>query len=143
MKRPALLFGFCLLAGPTAALACPGLEVEASWIREPPPGAPVLAGFGEFRNTGSATLTIDRVESAAFAHLMLHETQIENGQARMLPRESLVIPPGESLTLAPGGLHLMLHQPVTPPAAGQTVEIVMHCGAARLPVNFEIRPEAP
>ena len=128
---------------PFAATACPGLTVEAPWIREPPPGARVLAGFAELVNSGSAPVVIDRAESPQFAHVMLHESRLENGLARMVPHATLVVPPGGSLSLAPGGLHLMLHEPQQAPAPGQKLPIVLHCGSSEVSVDFEIRPEAP
>lgn len=133
-----------LLGGlPLAAIACPGLTVEAPWIQEPPPGARVLAGFAALVNNGSAPVVIDKVDSPQFVHVMMHESRLENGIARMVPHATLVVPPGGRVTLAPGGLHLMLHEPKRAPAAGQTLPIALHCGGNEVSADFEIRSEAP
>jgi hypothetical protein len=59
------------------------------------------------------------VTSPQFARVELHETRIEDGMARMRQLDGLDLPPGGRVTLAPGGLHLMLLEPVSaivPPA---------------------------
>ena len=141
MKKHAL--PLLLAALPLSAGACPGLEVKSPWIREPPPGARVLAGFAELVNPGSSPVVIDRAESPQVGHVMMHESRLEDGLARMVPHATLVVPAGGRLSLAPGGLHLMLHEPRQTPAAGQKLPIVLHCGGSELSADFEIRSEAP
>jgi len=58
------------------------------------------------------------VTSPQFARVELHETRLEDGIARMRPVDVLALPSGERVTLAPGGLHLMLLDPARPLAAG-------------------------
>ena len=68
----------------------------------------------------------------------MHETETAGGVSRMRPLESLIVPPGETVTLAPGGKHLMLHG--FDPAADQTTfEAILGDGSS-LPVTFEVRP---
>lgn len=38
----------------------------------------------------------------------VHATQMQDGVARMVPVDAVEIPPGETVTLEPGGLHVML-----------------------------------
>lgn len=100
----------------------PGLA--DGWARQGPPGMPMLAGFGTLRNACEAAVTVVSASSPAFGAVELHETRMgEDGVSRMRPVPRLAIAPGETATLAPGGLHLMLMQPVNPLEAGQRVEV--------------------
>jgi len=123
--------------------ACEGLTVHEGWVRAGPPNAAVLAGFGELGNTASGTLQITALGSAGFRHVMLHETVIREGQARMIARDSLRIDAGEQVTLAPGGLHLMLMHAKSPVVEGQTIAIDFVCGNTRSTLQFPVRRDAP
>lgn len=125
------------------AYACSGLEASGAWVREAPPGAAVLAGFGELRNAGPQSLTITGVRGAQFKHVMLHQTVFTHGEARMESRDTLLIAPKASRVLAPNGLHLMLMHPHTALRAGQRVTIEFECEDAHTPLSFPVRRTAP
>ena len=132
-----------LLLGGLQAHACAGLEAAQTWVREGPPGAAVLAGFGELRNGGRERLTITGVRSPQFKHVMLHETVFVQGEARMEARPELRIAAHTVRTLAPNGLHLMLMHPPASLQAGQQVSIEFACGDARTQFSFPVRQTAP
>ena len=55
--------------------------------------------------------------------------------------ERLTIPPGHSVTLEPGGLHIMLHEVRSALAVGQHVPLVLHFdGGKDLHVEAKVRP---
>ena len=112
MKALALKFLLlaCLCSGKVMA-AGPSLAISDAWIREAPPGATVLAGYLRLANTGDKALVISAIRSQDFERIELHRTVVEEGIARMLPVERLEIPPGDSISLEPGGMHLMLFNP--------------------------------
>lgn len=56
----------------------------------------------------------------------IHQTQIENDIARMQPFTSLDIPAGESLTVAPGGYHLMLVNLQRDLSVGENITVILH-----------------
>ena len=87
------------------------LGVTDAWIRAAPPGANVVAGYATLQNTGDAPLTLLTVQSDAFRMTSLHETIVDEGVSKMRELHRLRIAPGETVALAPGGLHLMLSQP--------------------------------
>ena len=58
--------------------------------------------------------------------------------ARMRPVETLELPPGARVSLAPGGLHLMLFDPVAPLAAGQHATLRLQLDNGWL---FEVQAE--
>jgi len=71
---------------------------------------------------------------------MIHETRLVNGQSTMRAHEELSIAPGETLRLAPGGLHVMLHQTSRPLAIGEVVPLTLQLkGGGSLTVTARVR----
>ena len=64
----------------------------------------------QIENRGSADVTILSAFTSAANLVEFHQTIVENDIARMEPVDALVIPAGESLSLRPGGMHIMLQQ---------------------------------
>ena len=139
--KPWMLLGLVLVGLP--AHGCGGLAATGTWVREGPPGAVVLAGFGELRNVGREKLTITEVRSPQFKHAMLHETVFAQGEAHMEVRPKLPIAAHAARSLAPNGLHLMLMHPQAALMAGQQVIVEFACGDAWTQVSFPVRQTAP
>ena len=74
-------------------------------------------------NAGTTPTEISRITSPDFGHIEMHRTVVKNGVASMVPLGTLEIAPGERITLAPGGIHLMLIDPRHPLHAGNTVTL--------------------
>lgn len=118
----ALAIATTFTATPATAADCTP-AVNDGWVRLPPMAMPMLAGFAIVDNACAAPATIVGATSPAFADVSVHETRIVEGVSRMRAIPELVIAPGASATLQPGGLHLMLMDPVAPLEAGDMVEI--------------------
>jgi periplasmic copper chaperone A len=89
----------------------------------------------------STAVTVTGVESPIAGHAMIHETKVEGGQSKMRPHEQLVVAPGATVKLEPGGLHVMLHDLKQPLKAGQTVPLViLLAGGASVQVTAAVRP---
>jgi hypothetical protein len=114
----AALVAFRVLAQP------PALVVQDAWVRQVP-GSDVAAVYLTLRNPTTKPITIVGVESSVASHAMIHETQTESGQSRMRPHEQLVVPPGQTVKLEPGGLHVMLHGVTHPAPVGQSVALAL------------------
>lgn len=119
---------FCATLLHSGFAAAETLVISDAWIREAPPTATVLAGYMRIDNPGAQEQTITGVTSPRFERIEMHRTEVVDGVARMLPQEQLVVPAGGSLTLEPGGLHLMLIGPTEPVAAGDTVTLRLQLG---------------
>jgi copper(I)-binding protein len=120
-----LLAALGLLPSSSAAAGVT-LEVHDAWIREAPPTTRVLAAYMLISNTGESPAEITSIASPDFEHTELHRTIVESGVARMAPIESLEIPAGEKISLEPGGIHLMLINPLRPLHEGDTVTLIIH-----------------
>jgi copper(I)-binding protein len=103
------LLAFQLLAAPAVAhdVAAAGLKIGHPYAIETPPGAMSGAGYLTIVNEGAAPDRLVAVR-ADFPQVTLHRTEIgADGVARMRPAEGIAIAPGETVTFAPGGSHVM------------------------------------
>ncbi len=83
----------------------------------------MTAGFGTISNACNTPVTVIGARSPGFGDASLHQSEIVDGISRMRPVDRLTVPPGGSVELEPGGLHLMLMQPAVPLSEGATVDI--------------------
>jgi copper(I)-binding protein len=124
----------------TAAAAQTTLVAQDAWVRATP-GADIAAAYLTLRNVGTTAVTVTGVESPIAAHAMIHETKVEGGQSKMRPHEQLLVAPGATIKLEPGGLHVMLHELKHPLTVGQTVPLViLLAGGGRVQVSAAVRP---
>jgi periplasmic copper chaperone A len=116
------------------------LVVENAWVRATP-GTDIAAAYLTLRNVSATTVTVTGVESPIAGHAMIHETKVEGGQSKMRPHEQLVIAPGATVKLEPGGLHVMLHDLKQPLTVGQTVPLlILLAGGGSVQVTAAVRP---
>lgn len=122
------------------AVADNTIVVRDAWVREAPPGAPVLAAYLTLENPGPKEDKLVAVLCPDFGKIEIHATEIRAGVARMIALDALPIPPHALVKLAPGGFHLMLHQPRRALAAGANVKLELRLGSGtRLTVVAPVR----
>lgn len=109
MERPPALALALLLAALAPCAQAAGVAVSDAWVRATPPGVRVAALYLTLRNDGDRPEVLVGLESPLAGHAMVHETRIEQGRSRMRPVAQLRIAPRGTVRLAPGGLHVMLH----------------------------------
>ncbi|KIQ98123.1 copper chaperone PCu(A)C [Lysobacter sp. A03] len=115
-------------------------KINDGWIRVPPANIPVLAGFGAIANPCDTGMTVVSGSSPGFDDVSIHETRFEDGIAKMRAIPKLTVPAGESVTLKPGGLHMMLMKPKRTPVAGDVIRIDFKLDDGRtVSGDFEIR----
>jgi len=124
---PKILLILVLLL-PTVAFA--ELEISEARIKNLPPTVPVRAGYMTIHNASQMAVSIVAIRSEAFASVEIHRSVMQDGMMRMDPVHNLQIAPGASLQLAPGGLHLMMMQPVQATRPGDEIEIILQLGDA-------------
>ena len=126
------------------AIAAGKLMVERAWIRTPPPGAMMLAGYAILRNEGDAPLTVTGADSPDFGDVSLHQSVEENGIDRMRPLGRIAIAPGASVEFAPRGRHFMLMRPADALHAGDRVKIYISTETGEgATTEFSVRDVAP
>ena len=141
MPQPAAPLAACLALLGCAALhaATPALSAQDAWIRATP-GSDVAAAYLTLHNAGSEPVVIVGVRSPAAAQAMIHETSVVNGQSTMRPHEQLQIAAGATVRLAPGGLHIMLHELRRALQPGEQVPLLLLlAGGGTLAVSARVR----
>jgi len=120
------------------------LHIGHAWISTPPNGAPTAAGYLTVANHGR---TADRLlggTSPLAGSIEPHSMSMAGGVMRMrLLPNGFGIAPGATLTLAPGGDHLMLIGPKRAFKAGDHVPATLrfaHAGAVE--VDFTVQTGA-
>ena len=119
---PRLILILALLL-PASAYA--ELEYSDAWIKNLPPPVPVRAGYMTIYNPQAEAVSIVEIHSESFASVEVHQTLMQDGMMRMEQISNLTIAAGETVQLAPGGLHLMMMQPVQPTRPGETHRITI------------------
>ncbi len=127
-----LAFGACSKAPdsavenppPAPAPAVAKLEVSLPWAAITPTGAKVGAGYLTIANPGEADKLLG-VASPRAKKVEIHEMKMDGAMMSMRPVESLEIPAGATVTLAPGGYHLMFMDIDAPFAEGQTIPVTL------------------
>lgn len=116
------------------------IQITHPWSRETPPAAKVGGGYLKVDNKGS---TPDRLVSATMeqaGRVEIHEMNITDGVMRMreLPA-GVVIAPGGSVELKPGGLHVMVTDLAAPLKQGERRGGVLQFErAGRVAIEFAV-----
>ena len=106
---------------------------------------PTGAAYLSITNHGAREDTLIGAQTPAATRVEFHRTSVEAGMAKMRPASSLVIEPGDTLTAAPGGLHLMLVDLKTPLVNGTTVPLVLtfkDAGEVTVQLKIELQDES-
>jgi periplasmic copper chaperone A len=138
--------GLCAYFALGVPLACaqaqknPPLVAQDAWIRATP-GTVVAAAYLTLHNQGSSPVTVTGVQSPMAESAMIHETRVQGGQSQMRPHEQIVVAPGATVKLQPGGLHVMLQGLKQPLAVGESVPLIITlAGGETLQVSAAVRP---
>ena len=99
-----------------------GVTVRDAWARATPTGA--TAGAAYMTLTSPAGDMLTGVSTPVAGQAAVHEMRMDGAVMRMRGLEGgLVLPPGQAVTLLPGGLHIMLEGLKAPLKQGGTVPL--------------------
>jgi periplasmic copper chaperone A len=102
------------------------MHIAQPWSRATPKGATTGAAYMTITNKGTTPDRVSCVSSDASAQCQIHSMTMEGGVMKMRPVEGgLEIKPGETVTLAPSGFHMMLVTLKHPLEAGQMVKATL------------------
>jgi periplasmic copper chaperone A len=120
-----LLLAACGTRSSTTTLGASGdIDVSRGFAYEPD-GSPHMAAYFTAHNRGSTADTLDDVSSPLAASASVHAQRLEGGMRKMVPAGPLAIAPGDSIALAPGGLHVMLELSAGGPAKGDSLPLTL------------------
>ena len=136
MTAQCCVLAICLTLG--APLAGAEVTFGDAWIRAPVPGQAVTAGYCDIANIGSQPAVV--VGFSSSVRVEMHETVDDGTMARMRPLNSLIIAPKSTVSLVPGGKHLMLFG--LDPALERVELTAVFADSSELAVAFTVRPLA-
>ena len=141
MIRRLILAAPLLLALPAAAqeLRAGDLAIAQAWSRAAGQGG-TGAGFLAISNRGTVADRLVGASSPAARTTELHTHLREGEVMRMRPVPAIEIPAGGTVTLQPGGLHLMLIGLGAPLKQGETVPVMLRferAGEVRVDLRIE------
>jgi copper(I)-binding protein len=119
---------FALLSAPALAqeVKAGDLVITQPWSRATPGGAKIAGGFLTIENKGAAPDRLISGTGDIAGKVEIHEMAMNNGVMTMRPLDKgLVIEPGKTVKLAPGGYHLMLMDLKQPFKQGDKVPVTL------------------
>ncbi|MGM0522277.1 MAG: copper chaperone PCu(A)C [Pseudomonadota bacterium] len=78
------------------------------FVREVPPGAPATAAFMTLHNTSDSPVRLIDADNDLTTHTEMHNHVDVDGVMQMRQIEHIDVPANGDVSLAPGGLHLMM-----------------------------------
>lgn len=96
------------------------VKLTDAWVRASNPGQSVGAAYVTLSSAQDVTLVY--VETERAGSVEMHSMTMQNGIMKMRSMETLPVPAGKLVKLAPGGLHLMLFELPTPFKTGEQVK---------------------
>ena len=102
------------------------LVITQAWSRATPGGAKVGGGYLTISNEGSTPDRLIGGSADVAGKLQVHEMAMSNGVMTMRPLDQgLVIEPGKTVKLSPGGIHLMLLDLKAPLKQGEKIPVTL------------------
>ncbi|WP_029040322.1 copper chaperone PCu(A)C [Cucumibacter marinus] len=128
----AAIAGLFLAFSPLAGFAHNGtihhgdIDISGQWTRATPPGAKAGGAYITITNNGDTADRLIGGTTEAAEALEVHSMSMQDGVMKMeeLP-EGLTIEPGETVTLEPGGLHLMMIGLDAPLVADEKITVTL------------------
>ncbi len=117
----------------TAPVHAADITVTQGWLRALPSSVP-SGGYFTLHNGSAKKITLRTVESPACGTLMMHKTS-KGGMEHVM---ALDVAPGETLTFAPGGYHLMCMDSRLKPGTSVPVTFIFSQGE-KLAEHFAVR----
>lgn len=97
------------------------VEVQDAAASASAPGQTQAAAYLTLRNDGGQDDALRSIKIVGVGMANVHDSEMTDGVMRMLPVDALAIPAGATVTMAPGGLHVMLMGLKSPMRSGDTL----------------------
>lgn len=125
----------------TIVAAAGAIELNDAWGTPTPGGRDISAGYVTIINGTDAEDRLLSASSPRAPRVEIHEMSMDGGVMRMRPVEGgLAIPAGQTVALAPGGLHLMFYEAAQPFVAGESIPVTLtFANAGDMEVSMSVR----
>jgi copper(I)-binding protein len=133
--------GSCSGGASPSPVSSAAITVSGAWVRAAPDVAQATAAYLVIANAGPTADALLAVRSPGAMAVQIHETAMDaSGMMGMHPVARVDVPAGGSVTLAPGGFHLMVMGLKSPLKVGDRLELDLsfdHAGSVI--VQAEVR----
>ena len=116
------------------------ISVTDAWARATMPGQQVSGAYMQIQSDADARLV--GVSSPAVARVEVHEMKMDGDVMRMRELKSINLPKGKTVSLEPGGFHLMLMKLKKPIAAGDMIPLTLVVESGGKQQTVEVKAEA-
>lgn len=99
------------------------ISVTDAWARATMPGQPVSGAYMRIQSDADARLL--GVSSSVVPRVEVHEMNMDGGVMHMHEVKAVELPKGKTVSLEPGGFHLMLMNLKKPIAAGDVIPFTL------------------
>ncbi|AAZ98640.1 conserved hypothetical protein [Thiobacillus denitrificans ATCC 25259] len=116
------------------------VSVTDAWARATMPGQKVSAAYMQIRTDAPARLL--SATSPVVPRVEVHEMKMDAGVMRMRQLQAVDLPAGKTVSLEPGGLHIMLMNLPKPIAAGDVIPLTLVIESGGVQQTVEVKAEA-
>jgi copper(I)-binding protein len=139
MKRNTWMIALVASLAAQAAWAA-NISVTDAWARATMPGQQVSGAYMQIQSDADARLV--GVSSPAVPRVEVHEMKMDGGVMRMREVEAIDLPKGKTVSLEPGGFHIMLINLAKPIAAGDVIPLTLVVESGGKRQTVEVKAEA-
>jgi copper(I)-binding protein len=116
------------------------VSVSDAWARATMPGQKVSAAY--MKLTADADVRLVAASSPAVPRVEVHEMKMDGDVMRMREVKAIDLPRGKTVSLEPGGLHIMLMNLGKPIAAGEVIPLTLVIESGGTQQKIEVKAEA-
>ncbi|MBD3810651.1 MAG: copper chaperone PCu(A)C [Betaproteobacteria bacterium] len=138
MKHGWMIAAVFSLAAQTAWAA--NISVTDAWVRATMPGQPVGGAYMQIQSDADARLV--GVSSSVVPRVEVHEMKMDGDVMRMREVKTVDLPKGKTVSLEPGGFHIMLMNLKKPIAAGDVIPLTLVIESGGKQQTVEVKAEA-
>jgi len=116
------------------------ISVTNAWARATMPGQKVSGAYMQIQSDADARLV--SASSPAVPRVEVHEMKMDGDVMRMREVKAIDLPKGKTVSLEPGGFHIMLMNLPKPIAAGEIIPLILTVEAGGKQQTVEVKAEA-
>ncbi|MBU1224301.1 MAG: copper chaperone PCu(A)C [Gammaproteobacteria bacterium] len=139
MKLKILMFATIGVLAAQPAWAA-NVSVTDAWARATMPGQKVSGAYMQIQSDADARLV--GVSSPAVPRVEVHEMKMDGDVMRMREVQAIDLPKGKTVSLQPGGFHIMLMNLPKPIAAGEIIPLTLTVESGGKRQTVEVKAEA-
>jgi len=139
MNLNVVIFGAIAALAAQPALSAT-ISVTDAWARATMPGQPVSGAYMNIQSDADARLI--SASSPLIPQVEVHEMKMDGDMMRMREVKSIDLPKGKTVSLQPGGYHIMLMNLKKPITAGEIIPLALVIESGGKQQTVEVKAEA-